>query len=362
MANKLFIPGPTEVRKEILDELARPQIGHRTEGFKKLFGSLKPGLKEVFYTQNDILISTSSGSGFWESSIRCCVNKKILVAVNGAFSKKYADVAEACGREVVRIKYEDGKAVKPEEVEEALSKNGFEAFAMAHNETSTGVCSRMEPIANVMKRYPNVLWFVDAVSSLGGIKLEVDKLGIDFCFTSSQKAFALPPGIAMASISPRSYEKAMNVPGKGYYFNILDLKKEYDSDQTPYTPSIPHLYALQKQLERIKVEGIENRFRRHQEMAEYTRAWVKKVGLAMFSEEGYHSNTVSCISNIKAIDFKAVKKELSAKGFSIDSGYSKMNEKLEASGKPNTFRIAHMGDLTLEEIKELTSELERFIS
>lgn len=360
MSNKLFIPGPTEVRKEILDELTHQQIGHRSQEFSDLFASLKPGLKKLFFTENDVLISTSSGSGFWEGSIRSCVNKKVLHAVNGAFSKKWVDVSERCGREVDRIKFDDGKAVKAKEVEEALSKDNYEAFCMVHNETSTGVASNLEDIQKVMKKYKDVLWFVDAISSLGGIKIEIDKLCIDICLTSSQKALALPPGIAVASVSKRAYEKAENVSGRGYYFDILELKKSYDNDQTPYTPSTQHLYALKKQLERIEKEGLEKRFRRHKEMAAYTKEWAKKNGFEMFSEEGYHSDTVSCIVNTKKLDFKAIRNEMAKRGYCIDTGYKKMNEKLEAAGKLTTFRIAHMGDLTLEEIKDLTNELEKF--
>ena len=127
MHKKLFIPGPTEVREEILNELANPQIGHRTDEFRKLFESLKPGLKKLFYTSNDVLISTSSGSGFWEACIRCCVNKKVLHAVNGAFSKKWAEISQSCGREVGIVKLDNGKAVKPKEIDEALSSGDFEA-------------------------------------------------------------------------------------------------------------------------------------------------------------------------------------------------------------------------------------------
>ncbi len=360
MANKLFIPGPTEVRKEILDELTHPQIGHRTQEFKDLFSSLKPGLKKLFYTENDVLISTSSGSGFWEASIRCCVNKKVLHAVNGSFSKKWAKLSENCGREVKEIEYDWGKAVKAEDIDKELSTNNYEAFCMVHNETSTGVMSDLVSIGEVVKKYPDVLWFVDAVSSLAGIKIEVDKLGIDVCLASSQKALALPPGIAVASISSKAYKKAENVSGRGYYFDILELKKSYDKNETPYTPSIPHLYALKKQLERIEAEGLENRFKRHKDMAEYTRNWAKDNGFEMFSEEGYHSDTISCMVNLRKLDFKAIKKDMATKGYSIDSGYRKLNEKLDAEGKPNTFRIAHMGDLTLDEIKELTNELEKY--
>ncbi|MAE42334.1 aminotransferase [Candidatus Woesearchaeota archaeon] len=363
MTNKLFIPGPTEVRKEVLDELTHPQIGHRTKEFTELFGSLKPGLKKIFCTENDVLISTSSGSGFWEASIRSCVNEKVLHAVNGAFSKKWASVSERCGKKVERIIFDYGKAVKPEVIDDALSKGNFEVFCMVHNETPTGVMSDLDVISKVMEKHPNVLWFVDAVSSIGGIKIETDKLGIDICLASVQKAIALPAGIAAASISSRSYEKAKNVEGRGYYFDVLELKKYYDKDMTPYTPSIPHLYALKKQIERIEKEGLDNRFKRHKEMASFAREWAKKNGFEMFSEEGYHSDTVSCIiNNKKDVDFKEIKRDMAKKGYSIDSGYREMNSKLEEEGKNPTFRIAHMGDLTLDEIKEYTAELEKYWS
>src|SRR3989344_8315261 len=321
MANKLFIPGPTEVREEILNEMSNKQIGHRTQEFRELFASLKPGLKKLFYTNNDVLISTSTGSGFWEGSIRSCVNKKVLHAVNGAFSKKWAEVSERCRKRVKIVKYESGKAVKAKDIDRAISKGKFEAFCMVHNETSTGVASGLEEFSEVMKKYPDVLWLVDSVSSLGGMKIEADKLGIDICFASSQKAIALPPGIALASVSERAYKKAELVQGRGYYFDVLELKKSYDKDETPYTPSIPHLFALKKQLERIEKEGLENRFKRHKEMADYTREWVKKNGFEMFSERGYESDTVSCMWNTKKIDFKTIKKEMAKKGYSIDSGY-----------------------------------------
>lgn len=360
MANKLFIPGPTEVRKEILDELSHPQIGHRTQEFRELFGSLKPGLKKLFYTKNDVLISTSSGSGFWEAAIRSCVNKKALHAVNGAFSKKWAKLSEDCGREVAKVKFDWGKAVKAEDIDKALSEGDYEAFCMVHNETSTGVVSDLDAISEVLRKYPDVLWFVDAVSSLAGIKIEVDKLGIDICLASSQKALALPAGIAVASVNDKAYKKAETVSGRGYYFDLLELKKMYDKDQTPYTPSIPHLYALKKQLERIEKEGLDNRFKRHKEMADYTREWAKKNGFEMFSEKGAESDTVSCMAITNKADFEKIKKDMAAKGYSIDSGYGKLNEKLEKESKPATFRIAHMGDLTLDEVKELTAELEKY--
>jgi aspartate aminotransferase-like enzyme len=218
--------------------------------------------------------------------------------------------------------------------------------------------NNLEELSSVIKKYPDVIFMVDCVSSLAGVKIEVDKLGIDVCLASSQKALALPPGIAVASVSEKAYKKAETVDGRGYYFDFLGLKKMYDKDQTPYTPSISHMYALQLQLKTIMEEGIENRFERHKQMADFVRNWAKEKGFEMFSEPGYESNTVSCITNTKGIDFKKVKEEMGKKGYGIDSGYRKLNAKLEEAGKPTTFRIAHMGDLTVDEVKELIDQID----
>jgi aspartate aminotransferase-like enzyme len=357
MVNKLFIPGPTEVRKDILKELSNHQIGHRTKEFKELFSILKKDLKKVFYTNNDVLILTSSGSGFWEASIRSCVSKKVLHAVNGSFSDKWSNLSENCEKDVTRINHTWGESVKPKMVDKALSKNPYEAFCMVHNETSTGVASDLNEIAEVMVKYPNVIWIVDAISSLAGIKIDVDKLGIDICLASSQKALALPPGLAFASVSDRIYEKAKEVKGRGYYFDLLEIKRSYDLNQTPSTPSIPHLYALKKQLERIEIEGLENRFKRHEEMANHVRTWTHEQDFKLFPEPGYESNTVTCISNTRKINMKNIKKDMAIKGYSIDTGYTKLNERLKAAGNPTTFRIAHMGDLEVREIKKFTVKL-----
>jgi len=361
MANKLFIPGPTEVRKEVLEAMSQPQIGHRTKEFQELFRSLKPGLKEIFGTKGDVLISTSTGSGFWEAAIRCCVNKKVLHAVNGAFSTKWSLLSGWCGRDATKIEFEPGMHVNPSVLDEELKKDKYEAFCMVHNETSTGVASDLEAISKVMKKHPDVLFFVDAVSSVGGMEIKTDEWGIDICLTSGQKALAVPPGISAAAVSSRCYKKAETVEGRGYYFDILKLKNMYDKDMTTYTPSIPHLYALQKQLERIKAESLDNRFKRHKEMAEYVRSWAKRQGFGLFSDEKYCSDTITCVvNNKKDVDFNDIKIDMAKKGYSIDSGYGKMNKLLIEKGKSPTFRIAHMGDLTLKEIKELTAELETY--
>ena len=358
---KLFIPGPTYVCEEILQEMSRPQIGHRTDAFRELFGSLRKPLQKLFFTKNDVLISTSSGSGLWEASIRNCVNKKVLHATNGFFSEKWAELSKNSDKEAEVLKFDYGKAIDPDVVDEALSKNDFEAFCMPHCETPTGATSNLKDFSRVMKKHKDVLWFVDCVSTIGGMKVEVDKLGIDFCFTSSQKAMAMPPGLSFGSVSDRCYEKAENVSGRGYYFDILSLKKEYDRNQTTYTPTTAHLYALKKQLERIEIEGLENRFKRHAEMAEFTRDWAINHGFDLFTEKGFYSDTSTTISNNKNLNFKIIVPKMLEKNCVVDPGFVGLNEFLISKGMNTTFRIAHMGDLTLDDIKDVTGKLEELI-
>ncbi|MCK4429606.1 MAG: alanine--glyoxylate aminotransferase family protein, partial [Candidatus Aenigmarchaeota archaeon] len=353
--------GPTEVRKEILDEMSKPIIGHRTEEFKQLFAGIKPKLRKLFFTENDVLISTSSGSGFMEGAIRNCVEKKVLNCVCGAFSQKWYNIAVACGKECEKIEFEYGNPVDISIIDKKLSSGDFDSVCITHCETSTGVLNPLDKISKVVKKYPDVLFLVDAVSSLGGEKIEVDKLGIDMCLTCSQKAIVLPPGISFASVSQKVYERAKTIKSKGYYFNLLELKKNYDKNQTLYTPSISHLYALDKQLNYIiNEEGLENKFNRHRQMAILVRKWIDNKNMKMFPKKGYESNTVSCAVNTKNINMKKVKQEMGEKGYLIDSGYKKLNEKLAAEGKHQTFRIAHMGDTQIKDIELFLNELDNF--
>lgn len=358
MHKKLYIPGPVEVREDVLEKMSTPLVGHRTKEFAEIFHDVKEKLKKLFYTENPVLVSTSSGSGFMEAAMRNLVKKKVLNCVCGSFSKKWYDIATRCGKEAEKIEIDWGKAIKPDMVDEKLSTGEFDAICITHNETSTGVMHHLEEIAEVMKDHPDVLFLVDAVSSLGGAKIEVDKLGIDMCITSSQKAIALPPGLAFASVSDKAFKRAEEVPGRGYYFDLLELKKTYDKDNTPYTPSISHLYALNYQLDRIMEEGLENRFKRHERLAEKTRKWAKGLGFELFPEPGYESVTVSCFVDTKGMDLTKMKELMGEKGFTVDSGYRKLNKKLAEEGKPLTFRVAHMGDTTEEDLDELFAAYE----
>ena len=330
-------------------------IGHRGKEFQELFGTLTSGLQKVFLTKNRVLISTSSGSGLMEGALRNCVSEKVLVCEYGAFGKKWADMSKACGKETDVLSAEAGKAVKGKELKEkieAAKKAGkkYEAVCITHNETSTGVMNDLKEIAPIVKE-SGALLLVDAVSSMGGAKIDVDALGIDVCLTSSQKAFSLPPGLSFASVSEKALEKAKSVKGRGYYFDFVELAKEYDSKQTPYTPAVGLMFGLKQRLEEMLVEGMENVWARHAQMAFNAQKWAQEKGLGLFAEPGYRSNTVTCIENTKKVNLDELKKKLKLRGYVFDPGYRKMNEELLAKGRSETFRIPHMGNLSIEELK-----------
>lgn len=351
MHKKLFIPGPVEVRKDVLDKMATPMIGHRSKDASVLQRSISDKLRTVFYTDEEILLSTSSGSGLMEGAIRSCTAKRAAVFSVGAFGEKWYKMAKGNNVPADIFEYEWGKEVPAEDVDKALSTGKYDLVTITHNETSTGVMNPVEEISEVMKKYPEIVWCMDAVSSMGGSKIEVDKLGVDICITSSQKAIGLPPGIAMCSFSQKAMERAKQVPNRGMYLDLLALyeciqKKDY---QYTSTPTISHMYALDYQLDRILEEGLENRFARHIEMAKYTREWAKEY-FELFPEEKYCSNTLTTVKNTRDIDLSDLNNKLGERGFIISNGYGKLKNK--------TFRIAHMADCTMEELKELLQNID----
>ena len=353
MHKKLFIPGPTEVRQDILDAQAKPLIGHRSKDFGALYEGVINKIKTALNTKNYAMVFTSSGTGVMEGSIRNCVKKDILCCVNGAFSSRWSKIAQACGKNIDLIEVKWGKAIKPEMIEEKLKAKKYEAMTLVQNETSTGVRAPIEQIAEVMRKYPDTLFLVDTVSSLMGDKIEIDKLGIDVCIASSQKCFALPPGLAVCTVTQRALDKTKTITDRGYYFDFDAMLKRYDKDrQTPTTPAVTLIYALDKQMDKILTEGMENRHKRHLAMANNVRDWAKK-NFALFAEPGYESVTLTCIDNNKKIKVADLNSELGKRGFAISNGYGDLKEL--------TFRIAHMGDLTLDEIKELMKNINEIL-
>ncbi|MCP4399348.1 MAG: alanine--glyoxylate aminotransferase family protein, partial [bacterium] len=253
MHKKLFIPGPVEVREDVLQSLATPMIGHRTKDASTLQREISEMAMQVFYTKNQILLSTSSGSGLMEGAIRSCTRKRAAVFSIGAFGDRWYKMAQGNNVPADKIAVEWGEATTPELVDKTLAAGQYDLMTITHNETSTGVMCPVEAIAEVMKKYPDVVWCMDAVSSMGGTKIDVDGLGVDICITSTQKSIGLPPGLAICSISEKALEAARQVEFRGTYLDLLELynylkKKDH---QYPSTPSLPHMFALHYQLNRI---------------------------------------------------------------------------------------------------------------
>ncbi len=359
MSNKqhpsLFIPGPTNVSPAVLEAQTEAMIGHRTAEFETLFAEVQDMLKQVFFTEGRVYVLASSGTGLWEAAIRNGIHNRVLNFVNGAFSDRWHQVAVGCGKDASRVDVEWGKAITPEVVDEALQQYpDVEAIALAHNETSTGVASPLGQIAAMMReKYPDVLIMVDAVSSLSGVKLPFDEWGLDMMLTSTQKALAVPPGLALGAVSDRLLEKAKSVQGRGYYFDFLVLDKYLKKNTTPATPNISLMRALRVQLNHMMEEGLEARFARHQALAERTRRWVAECGFEMFSEEGYHSPTVSNVRNTRSIDIGDLNSFLKARGMVVSNGYGKL--------KGEAFRIAHMGNVTADEMETLLTAMTEYL-
>lgn len=352
MHKKLFIPGPVEVRKEVLEKMATPMIGHRSKDASALQRRISDNLKKVFFTENEILLSTTSGSGLMEGAIRSCTAKRAAVFSVGAFGKRWYEMATTNNVAADLFQLELGEAIDPAEVDKALATGKYDLVAVTHNETSTGVMNPIEEIGEVVKKYPEVVLIVDMVSSAAGSKVEVDKCGIDVCITSTQKCIGLPPGLAICTFSEKARKRAEQVPNRGYYLDLLQLykyiqKKDY---QYPSTPSLSHMFALDYQLDQIiNVEGIENRFARHKEMAKIVRDWAEK-NFELYSDKNHLSNTVTNVKNTKDIDVSALNKALAERGFQISNGYGKLKDK--------TFRIAHMADCQVEEVQELLNNID----
>jgi aspartate aminotransferase-like enzyme len=353
---KLFIPGPVQVSEKTFAAFCQPMIGHRSGDFKKLYGSIHPRLQELFGTKQPVFLSTSSAWGVMEGAIRNLVDrKKVLNCMCGAFSDKWLDVSKRCGKNAEPLQVEWGQPILPEQLDATLSTGEFEAVTIIHNETSTGVMSPIAELAAVLRKYPDVISIVDSVSSFSVVPIPMDQLGIDVLLTGSQKALALPPGLALFSVSERAFARAQSISTRGYYFDFLEFKKNQADDMTPSTPSIAHIYALRSKLEDIFAEGVAARHARHAALNAQIHDWVKARGFEFFAPEGYRSKSLTCVANNRGIDVPELLKKMRERhGLVIDGGYGKL--------KGKTFRLSNMGDETAETIAGLLGALDNCLA
>jgi len=328
-------------------------IGHRTKEYSELHARIRSELQQLLSTKSKIFLSTSSGTGVMEACARNCVSNRMLSLICGEFGERWYEIARANGKTADAYRVDLGTAIKPEKVRECLASGQYDAVALTHNETSTGVMNPLAEIGAVMKEFPDIIFMVDAVSSMGGAKINVDEWGIDVCLASTQKGFGLPPGFAVFSVSDKALAKAATIPHRGYYFDFLTFNEYDEKNQTPTTPSLPHLFALDCQLGRWFNEGIEQRYERHIQMAQACRTWAKNRGFALFAEEGYQSVTLTTVSNTRGINVANLNAELGKRGYMISAGYGRLKEQ--------TFRIAHTGDITLNDLNELLGVIDEIL-
>jgi aspartate aminotransferase-like enzyme len=348
---KYFVPGPTWVRPEILGEMTRPMIGHRSSEFKELFGRINLGLKELFMTSQSTFVMTCSGTGVMQAALENCVARRVLVTTCGAFSERWYNIAESLGYEVDRLDAGWGSAIDPDDLAEHLARHHrahYDAVTITHNETSTGVTNDVAALAAVVREEaPDALVLVDAVSSLGGMPVDFDRWGVDVCLASVQKCIALPPGITVVAASNQALARARKHPYRGSYFDFVAYKERADEDSVPSTPSIPHFFALAAQLDHIlRGEGLEARFERHRRMRDLTHERIARYA-KLAGDPEHASPTVTAVSPVLPPD--TLRAEMKKRGYTLGGGYG--------IWKDTTFRIGHMGDISLADLEAMLDAL-----
>ncbi len=351
---KLHIPGPVNVSSGAYQALKTPVMGHRSPDFVDLYNKCQPLLQKLFQTEDPVFLCTSSAWGAMEGAVRNLTKKKTLCCTCGAFSDKWIDVVQRCDKEVDALSVEWGKHIDPNALDEKLSSGEYDLVTLVHNETSCGMMNPLEDIMKVLAKYPDVLSVVDTVSSFSVVPIQKDLLGIDVLLTGSQKALALPPGLALLSVSERAFERAKTVKGRGYYFDFLEFLKNHEKGMTPSTPVIPLIHGLLYTLESIFEEGVENRFQRHEQLNNQVHQWIDSKGFELLPEKKFASKSLSCVKNNLEMDVAGFVKALrEEKKLAIDGGYGKI--------KGKTFRISNMGNEDNQSIEFLLNQMDDII-
>ena len=352
---KLHIPGPVNVSDETYQAMSTPVMGHRSADFVELYQACQPNLQKLFQTSDPVFLSTSSAWGVMEGAIRNLCQKKVLCCMCGAFSDKWLDVARRAGKDADPLQVEWGQNIDPDELKSKLSSGEYDVVTLVHNETSCGMMNPLEDIMKVLREFPEVISVIDTVSSFSVVPIPKDDWGIDVILTGSQKALAMPPGLALFSVSERAFERAQKTEGRGYYFDFLEFRSNHAKGMTPSTPVIPLIHALRYTLDKIFTEGVENRQKRHAELNQMVHQWVAKKGFELLPKPEFASKSLTCVRNNLEIDMAGFVTTLrDKKKISIDGGYGKI--------KVKTFRISNMGDETVDSINHLLTNMDEVLT
>ena len=344
-----FLPGPTEVRREVLEAMMQPMIGHRVREMEDLMAHIQPRLRGIFRTDRPVYVSASSATGLMEGAVRNGARRRVLSLVNGAFSERFFQIAKATGLKADPLEVEWGQGHTADMLANALSRGIYDAVTVVHSETSTGALNPIAELAEVTRAAGDVVLLVDSVSGACGADIRADEWGLDFVLTGSQKSFALPPGLAFGVAQPNILERAASKHDRGIYFDFIEFEKNIQKNQTPNTPAVSLLYALKAQLDFIEDETIDGRIERHRQMAERVWSWCDEMGLRILAAPGFRSPTVTTVYCPEGWTGPKLASEIKQHGYNIATGYGRM--------KDETFRIGHMGDHTVEGIEGLLQAL-----
>jgi aspartate aminotransferase-like enzyme len=347
---KLFTVGPVACYPEVLEAMGQQMVSHRSEEYKNLHVETVEMLQRFLGTENEVFLFSSTGSGFMEASVRNCVNKKMLCCICGSFGKRFAEVGVSNGKQVETIEMPLGEPVTADLLDQKLSEiPDVEAVSITHNETSVGLINPLEKLAEVVKKHDKLL-LVDAVSSMGGTEIEVDKWGLDVCFSSSQKCFGVPPGLGMGSVSEEALKKSEAVQNKGWYFDFKVWEKHQKKKGTPMTSVIPQIAGLNRILKMIDGKGgKEWFFDVYAERNRRIREGVQKLELTMFPKSGYESPTVNCVNAPANVDGLEIYGKMREEGFELAKGYGTVQNL--------TFRIGNMGYIESADIDSMLEAL-----
>lgn len=351
---RFFLPGPVYVLEETRATMTRPMVAHRSAEFRAVWESISNLLPGLLRTRRQPMVATGSSTLLMEAALTSCTRRDVLHLTQGAFSERWLAIGRALGRDSDELAVPWGEAVDPELLRAVLRRKRYEAVTICHNETSTGVVNDLERLARVVREESDALVLVDAVSSLGGDRVETDAWGLDFVFAGTQKGIAAPPGLAVFAMSERAEERAAVVPCRGFYGDLLRYRDKQRDGGPITTPAIPVCYALEHQLRLIEQEGIEARWLRHVGLARATADCAARLGLEFASAATARSRTVGCLrapAGVAAPDLVAA---LSRRGFVVGGGYGRW--------KPTTFRIGHMGEVRERDLAALLEALEEEVA
>lgn len=341
----LRIPGPTPVPREVADAGAAEMINHRGPEFAEILGRVTEGLKRVYQTSNDVLVLTTSGSGGMEAAVVNHVSPgdKVLVVTIGVFGKRFLEIVNTYGGQPTELAFEFGTAADPAKIDDALAADpDLRSVLVTHNETSTGVTNPLQEIAEVVRKHDRLL-IVDAISSLSSIPVATDEWGLDVVVSGSQKGWMVAPGLAFVSVSPRAWEAQARCTTPRFYFDLKRAQTSAERGQTPWTPAVSLYFQMDKALQMLAAEGIENVYERHHRLAEKTRNGLQALGLELFAADGHRSDTVTAIKVPEGVDGSLITKTARAEFQTVLAGGQG-----PLSGK--IFRFGHLGLVSEEDV------------